>query len=67
MKTYAPAPTFNLLSCYVCVLQLHQIVHTASRQLLPKIIIVLGGIVENVCLSFWKNSFQDLSVTYGLF
>ena len=51
---------------YVWVLQLHQMAYAASRQLLPKSIVVLLEIAENVCLSLLPNSFQDRSTTYVL-
>lgn len=54
------------LAGYVCVLQLHKMVHTASRQLLAKCIVVLGENTDNVCLSFLTNSFQDHSVAFRL-
>lgn len=50
----------------VCVLQLRQMAHAARRQLLPKCIVVLGEITEDVCLSFLTNSLQDHSITYRL-
>lgn len=49
---------------YVCVLQLHKMAHTASRQLLAKCIDVLGENTDNVCLPCLTNSFQDHSVAY---
>lgn len=61
------APRLTSFVDYVCVLQLHQMAHRARRQLLPKCIVFVGEITENVCLSFLTNSFQDHSITYRLF
>lgn len=64
--THTPHPPLTSWVGYVCVLQPHQMAHTASRQLLTKCIVVLGEITENVCLCFLTNSFQDHSITYRL-